>query len=436
MLNYQAAGTFALPDDAHHFDVAPDGTFVAVGTNAIWIEDRPGSRTFSPATAPSFGLPEFIGISPDGQKAAVGNYGNTKVYVFPFRDNGEPVDEFDVSSYDAEWMDDDFLAVSHQGGIVTGINLSNSSLTPIVTGMPGASAGVTFDQDGNLFTGIGASQTPGAPETGLINAFKNSAWKAVADGSAAGPLDFSSAGVGAANVLSAAFLTFDAEFNLCIGGGGGFGPTGGLDVGYVGVVSHAALREALLTQTPVEPTAGPPMLQQLDPTPASSPSEYWSTNTNRIRREIYLKKFTERDVRIYRQMLDRRVVFLNCQVGDNPGYYKGYTFVGMKLSTPLDLPDPATFTGPVCVQIATGFVQTLGVSKHQVSLNGIKIGEMTDGYFMDKHEKFEFLIDRSTYDQIYAAGNRAEFVVDVDPTPGPGFADDFVVRHVSIMTPR
>lgn len=79
------------------------------------------------------------------------------------------------------------------------------------------------------------------------------------------PLNFVQSGREVVNLLSAAFLTFDSEDNLCVGGGWGTGPSGQPDRGYAAVVSSNALRRSLFDQPALQPNASSYMLQKLDP---------------------------------------------------------------------------------------------------------------------------------------------------------------------------
>lgn len=437
MLNYveQPGQEFDLPAEATHFDTGADGRLYAVGVDQLWEESAPGARTFASVAVPSFGNPEFIRVSPSGRKAAVGNYGDHRVHVFDLPYSS--ISTISATSYDAEWFNERLLAVSNQGADgsdppseVTLLDTVAGTMRPVITDIPGYSGGVTFDLDGNLYTGLGLASA-GGPDTGMIKAFRFNEWNAVLNGGQ--PLDFTSRGRVAANLLSAAFLTFDLEQNLCVGGGGGIGPGGGADLGYGAVVSHSGLRAALYDRPPIEPDAPLGLLQRLDPTPTVD-NEYWLINTNPVRCEVYLRQYGNPQVIVFRQRLRRSILPTHFQMGDNPGSYPGTRFVGMRLAMPLTLPPVGDFAGPICLRLATSFVQTLGVSEHTVSLNGYEVGTMTGGYYVDSRETFDFLIAEDDAATIIGAGNPAELAVEVDSAAGPGLADDFILRSVGVLS--
>lgn len=276
MLNYVLTNEqFDLPDGFGLFETSPDGRLVIIGVDSIKIEDSPGSRSFSDSNAPAFGAPAFFRLSPSGNKAAAGNYQQNKVYLFdfPFTSGGN-VTEASISSYDAEWHDEEWLAVSGSGAgqttIVSLVNSTNGEVRPVIDQIPGASGGVSFDADANLYTGIGFAGVDD-PATGLIKAFskdepviQSGHWGPVI-GANDPPLNFVQSGREVVNLLPAAFLTFDSEDNLCVGGGWGTGPSGQPDRGYAAVVSSNALRRSLFDQPALQPNASSYMLQKLDP---------------------------------------------------------------------------------------------------------------------------------------------------------------------------
>ena len=437
MLNYEhdAAGQFQLPDDATCVDVAPDGRLLAAGVDTLWRESQPGSRSFQAVSAPAFGSPALIRVSPSGDLIAVGSYGSGTVRIFDLATAGQTTDvSIDVSPYDAEWFSERYLAVTGQGAdgssppsTVHVIDADNAKAAVVISDIPGHSGGVTFDVDGNLYTGIGLA-SDGGSSTGLIKAFKRDAWQAAMAGNS---LDFNSNGKKCVDLLSAAFLSFDGDNNLCVAGGAGIDSNGDPDMGYVAVVSHHGLRGSLYDQPVVEPDADSQILQKLDPT--ANNETYWLSNSNPVQREIYLFEFASRDVYVFRPRLTRELIETHFQLGDNPGYYKGTRFVGMKLQMPLLLPDPAEVDGGVTIRLGTQYVETLNTSRHVVSLNGTKIGEMTGGYFVEERETFDFFVERTAFETIYNSANPATLGVDVDDTPGQGLADDFVLRYAGAV---
>lgn len=437
MLNYEhdADAKFQLPNEALHLDVSLDGRLLAAGIDAVWRESQPGNRDFLPMNVPDFGTPAMIRVSPSGLLLAVGSYEKSVVRIFDLPSAGKTTDiSISVSPYDAEWFNDRYLAVTGQGAngsappsTVHMIDVQNANAKLIIKNIPGASGGVTFDVDGNVYTGIGAATDSGST-TGLIKAFKRAAWEGALSAS---PLDFSSQGKQCVDLLSAAFLSFDGDNNLLVAGGYGVNSSGSPDMGYVAIVSHHGLRGALFDQPIVEPGTSPQIIQELDPTPENE--NYWVSVCNPVRREVYLCQYASRNVYVFRPRLVRDIVETHFQLGDNPGYYHGTRFVGMKLQMPLRLPDPSYVDGGLTLRFGTQFVETLGRSRHTVSLNGIQVGEMTGGYFVEERETFDFFVAQKEFESIVATQNPAELNVSVDNAPGRGMADDFVLRYVGLV---
>jgi PKD repeat protein len=96
---------------------------------------------------------------------------------------------------------------------VSRIDLNNPGIvTDLVTGIPGASAGVCLDDQGNLYTGNGYTNYGIPDETGLIKRFNTSslpqAW---------------SAGTSVGDLLSAGTLIWAGNGIILVGGGDAFG---------------------------------------------------------------------------------------------------------------------------------------------------------------------------------------------------------------------
>ena len=174
------------------------------------------------------------------------------------------------------------------------------------------------------------------------------------------------------------------------------------------------------------------IFQQPDPTPHND-EVYWVSNTNPVQRKVYVFEYASRDVHVYRPRPIRELVETHFQLGDNPGYYSGNRFVGMKLQMPLWLPDVADVAGVITIRLGTQYVESLGVSKHAVSLNGTKIGEMTGGYFVEERETFDFFVCRDTFKSLARSRESAELTIAIDTAVGAGRADDFVLRYAGIV---
>ena len=205
-------------------DFLPDGRMViAEGDSAteieIAVEERVGGLSFRyvtslmPGGTSSYG--SFIKAA-DDSTVIVG--ASTIIYRVDL-DTGASetltvIDNFDAaleghelyitrSTYDVDWTANSY---------VTRIDLDDpDSPVDVVTGIPGASAGICLDGAGNLYTGNGYGNY-GVDETGLIKQFSLSA----------SPQDWSS-GTSCGDVLSAGTLIWAGDGMLLVGGGDTFG---------------------------------------------------------------------------------------------------------------------------------------------------------------------------------------------------------------------
>lgn len=147
---------------------------------------------------------------------------------------------FTRSEYNPDWSANSSVSRIDLGDPTAHVDL--------ITAIPGASAGVCLDEDGNIYTGNGYTNY-GLDETGVIKRF------ALADL----PLAWS-AGTGVGDVLSAGSLIWAGDGIILVGGGDTFGTSG--DTNY-----FAALD-----------TATGAKLWQLDPDPAAG--SYYKLNAN------------------------------------------------------------------------------------------------------------------------------------------------------------
>jgi MYXO-CTERM domain-containing protein len=259
-------------------DFLADGRMIAVTGSTVYVESVRGSAVFDAVgvlDASRIGAgtdPAFLRVSPDGASVAIGAGFGKPVVVFGVAALGEPgapapltsgatASYFDVAHYDARWSDASHLAITAgdfgSPSFVSVLDVMSSAGAPVnpvvVAGIGGASAGVAFDAAGRLYAGNGFDFDPGSESvTGTIRAFAPEEWMN-------GPVDFEAAGVHIADLLSASSLLFDLEGNLVVGGGSF--PD---DTGYLGVISAAALADALGGIGPVDAT-NPALVRRLDP---------------------------------------------------------------------------------------------------------------------------------------------------------------------------
>lgn len=298
---YDYFGAFGVPPDTYAFDVLPDGRLVTVSGDHVSVESNLLSRDFVdlgqlPAgDIGSFGV-AFLRVSPDGTRIAIGNNGgatfsNYQVGVFTFPTLAGTW--FDVNHFDAEWYNNTFLALTTSSSDVTMLDTASpnpaSPINPvIVSNVSGASAGITFDASGNLYTGDGFSPT----DTGVIKAFSPSQWLPALTGEPAA--DFQTGGTTIVDILSAASLGFDAEGNLHVAGGDF---VGGADVDFVALANGNNVQAALNGGGPID-VLNASQLRRLDPEPAN-PFNFYNTNHNLITGELYVQDFGSPVVHVY-----------------------------------------------------------------------------------------------------------------------------------------
>jgi hypothetical protein len=240
------------------------GRVLAATNSSVFLQKNFGASAWlTVGTVPDNMDPSFIKISPDGTRVALGTGFYKPLYVFPVAalSVAAPPDlaaasgtsAFNLSYYDAEWLDSRFLFINsgtHTGSAIFALDTWGgdvpSSLIPIITDIPGASGGVTFDHNGNLLTGIGYGA-----DTGQLKIWPASDIAAVLEPGAL-PLDYVSTGfVLAERMLSAASLGVDGENNVYVGGGDVFGTTG--NSGFGGLISATVVDRVLDGGAPANP---------------------------------------------------------------------------------------------------------------------------------------------------------------------------------------
>ncbi len=293
--------------------VSPDGGKIAIGNNGgasfgaaverAIAADRFTADDSLPRLESRSVQPVFILVSRDGKRIAVeakevAAAGVFEVGVFNFNDLSG--NWFGVSHFDAEWIDDTHLALTAGDfitpSVVTALDTgsadpSNPTNPTIIDNIGGASGGITFDKDGNLYTGNGFA-TSGPSGTGAVKVFGNAAWTTAWSGGTA--LDFEADGTLVVDVLSASPLGFDAEGNLLVGGGDFFGSGEG---DFAAVVRASAVTDAINDLGPADPS-DPDQLRRLDPD-TTNDFNFYSINYNPVTGELYLhdgKVYAYRDL--------------------------------------------------------------------------------------------------------------------------------------------
>ncbi len=280
------------------FDALDDGRLVVVSGADVHIETGVRTGQFAlhgelpDADMAGFGA-AFLRVSPDGQRMAVGNNGgalggNEQVGVFDV--NSLAGEWFDVAHFDAAWVDDTFLALT-AGDFVnpsavtildtTSADPQNPDVVTVIDGIGGASGGIAFDAEGNLYTGNGF-EFSGPSVTGTVKAFANSAWTNAITSEV--PLNFESEGQLIIVALSAWPLGFDHEGNLFIGGGD-FSDMDRYD--YVGIARGSAVAAAFGGGPPVS-SADPDQFLRLDPDKSNN-FNFFGAGFNPVTTELYVR---------------------------------------------------------------------------------------------------------------------------------------------------
>jgi len=287
---------FDFPSPLGPADVLADGRILVLSGTTVFRETTPRSRIFvvlgslPDADFNEFGA-SFLKISPDGHRIAVGNnggasFGHFQVGVFTLHSFAGAW--FDANSFQAAWINDRLVALTAgtfgSPSVVTALDTRSSdpahpSNRTIIDNIGGASGGIAFDDDDNLYTGNGFA-TSGPSATGAVKAFRRADWHAALFGGP--PLDFEAQGTLIVTLLSATPLDFDDSGNLFIGGGDVFG---GGDINFAGFINRAAVRSALRGHGPIDPTDSR-QVRRVDPDPAAGST--YNIIVNRHRDEVYL----------------------------------------------------------------------------------------------------------------------------------------------------
>jgi len=241
------------------------GRLIVANNQTLYLQKTYGSSEFVPVARTSGVMePSFIRVSPDGSKIALGPGAGQPLMVFPtsvLQPNANPaaaplldtdsrVSAYPVSYYDADWLDNQHLIFNGgtwpappEGSGVGALDTDDPGETigvELISGIPGYSAGVAVDHNGNVLTGIGLQFT-GPRRTGEIKLFTHAQILAALSGS---PIDYGDEATGnivATQVLSAASLGVDAENNLYVGGGDVFGTGGAAELGFAAIISSSVL---------------------------------------------------------------------------------------------------------------------------------------------------------------------------------------------------
>ena len=309
--DYALDRTFNLPAPngdsfgAVLLDPLPDGRLLLVNGSEVLVENAVYGGSFSSLGSVGAGFtpgftPTFLAVSPDGSKAAVGDNGFPTMNLVVF-DTANPAaaTNFVVSNNAGAWIDNTRIAVTSFSGVDV-LNTSSGTVTNVINNIGGASAGITFDSAGNLYTGNGYDDT--APyDAGLIKAFSAGQWQGVLGGNPA--LDFQSTGTPVADLLSAGSLGFDQWGNFYVGGAEFFGSNPNKDAGYAALGADMAVQDALNSPTspPAVDASAPADVLRKFASPASTLHAFQAPiwNYNPVTDELYLTYFQTGEVQVW-----------------------------------------------------------------------------------------------------------------------------------------
>ncbi len=247
------------------------GRMIAATGRTVYLQASSGEVTWRPVAELDADAdpmdPCFVVVSRDGRKIALGTGFGKPLYVFPTYllstdvplnlNQHRAVKRWDLSYYDGVFRDARFLFINrgadnYQSEILA-IDTEQTgpeAITIAVSEIPGASAGLAFDDHGNLVTGIGWD--PEFTRTGELRIFDARQLDAALGEQE--PRSYDDAGqVIAHNVLSAASLAFDSAGNLIVGGGDVFGNTGNL--GYAAIIDASVLERVRAGGAPLDPNS-------------------------------------------------------------------------------------------------------------------------------------------------------------------------------------
>lgn len=221
------------------------GRMVAATGTKVYLQDAvdSGSWTKVAETVDAMDA-SFIKVSPDGTTVALGQGYGMDLLVFPLSlltsgstpnlTNHASTTTFDsdtVKYYDAAWADDTHLLINGgnwDAGAASTVGISCLDITsdandPVNiisnTSYPGASSGIAVDSSNNLIFGNGYTYETTSATGELVMLPAADWWDGSAPKSSGLPVAYSTADKFADSVLSAAYLGFDQEGNLHVGGG-------------------------------------------------------------------------------------------------------------------------------------------------------------------------------------------------------------------------
>lgn len=211
------------------FDFLPDDRLVTFNGFEVSVQNRPGSSDFEPigTLPPEFEVdtPAFIITEPSADFFVLSTGANGNIFTLPTTGgSAELITNIPLNfsaTFDSEQSNELFINRGTQpsgafsGSQVEQLSLLTGDTQTIVDDIPGASAGVGFDDEGNLYTGIGLD--PNEQRTGEIRRFSSQDVKQSIQTET--PLDFDDDGEFVTQVLSATGLVFDEEGDMWVGGG-------------------------------------------------------------------------------------------------------------------------------------------------------------------------------------------------------------------------
>ena len=291
--NYSQDREFRLPGIDQSFavfDLISDGRVISSDGSTVSLESTVGSGQFLSILQGLNGYSPFIRVNRNDHVAcADGN----EIRFFDLATPANYVTE-SIAGYDAEWHDDQNLAVTVPGKVVW-LDRANQQFQDVVTGIGGASAGVTFDAEGNLYTGNGLDTDTGQQSPSVTGTIKYFNASEVANAiNSNSPLDFEQHGIRVCELLSAAYLGFDCQGDLHIAGA----DPSGSDFGFAALVRGSALQAAINGGPVIDDQSPASIVHRFDPDNAAN--NFYYVNSNLVTKELYFSDFNKQRVFVYK----------------------------------------------------------------------------------------------------------------------------------------
>lgn len=135
----------------------------------------------------------------------------------------------------------------------------------------------------------------------------------------------------------------------------------------------------------------------------------------------------------FKTLLDGELHF-----GDNAGYYKSATYIGLTLSLPCRA-DLNNLSASIIFRFETKEIQTWGGSKigHPVTINQTEIGQLVDtDDVAGPTEIFDFTLTKSEFEAAIENNPKFRLTVNMSNAVPAGLLDDFILNRIRVKGGR